>query len=77
MWIIGKLETKFFEPFQMLHPLEKQAYKLEPPKKWRIYDVFYILLLEQNTTKKKQMDENVTKLNAGDNKNEEYEIEAI
>ena len=28
-----KLEVKFFGPFQMLHPLCKQAYKLELPKK--------------------------------------------
>ena len=28
-----KLETKFFGLFQVLHPVEKQAYKLELPKK--------------------------------------------
>ena len=27
-----KLETKFFEPFQVLHPAGIQAYKLELPK---------------------------------------------
>ena len=37
-----------------------------------------MLLLEQNTTKKKQMDENIaTKLGAGDNKSREYKVEAI
>ena len=29
-----KLEAKFFGPFQVHHPIEKQAYKLELPKKW-------------------------------------------
>ena len=47
-----KLEAKFFEPFRVLHPVGKQAYKLELPRNWRIYDVFYVLLLEQDTTKK-------------------------
>lgn len=28
-----KLEFKFFEPFQILHPVGKQAYKLELPKR--------------------------------------------
>ena len=37
-----KLEAKFFGSFRVLHPVGKQAYKLELPKKWRIYDVFYV-----------------------------------
>ena len=28
-----KLEVKFFVPFQVLHPVRKQAYKLELPRK--------------------------------------------
>ena len=46
-----KLEAKLFGPFRGLHPVRKQAYKLEFPKKWRIYDVFHVSLLEQDITK--------------------------
>ena len=41
-----KLEAKFFGPFQVLHSVSKQAYKLKLPRKWRIHDVFHILLLK-------------------------------
>ena len=41
-----KLEAKFFGPFWVLHPIGKQDYKLKLPKKWRIYNVFHVLLLE-------------------------------
>ena len=61
----------------MLHPVGKQAYKLEFPKKWRIYDVFHVSLLEQNSTKKGRV--NNTQLDfefeGGDNK--EYEVNGI
>ena len=49
------LEAKFFSPFQVLHPVDKQAYKLKLPKKLTIYNVFHILLLEQDITKKGQV----------------------
>ena len=61
----------------MLYPIGKQAYKLELLKKWRIYNVFHVSLLEQNTTKKGQV--NDTQLDfefqAGDDK--EYEVDGI
>ena len=41
-----KLEAKFFGPFRVLHPVGKQAYKLELSRKWKIHDVFHMLLLE-------------------------------
>ncbi len=41
-----KLENKFFGPFRVLHAVGKQVYKLELPAKWKIYDVFYVSLLE-------------------------------
>ena len=61
----------------MLYLVGKQAYKLELLKKWKIHNVFYVSLLEQDTTRKEQIDENVTELefDAGDNK--KYKIEAI
>ena len=72
-----KLKAKFFGSFQVLYPVGKQAYKLKLPKKWRIHDVFHVSLLEQDTTKKGQV--NDTQLNfefeAGDDK--EYEVDGI
>ncbi len=76
-----KLENKFFGPFRVLHAVGKQAYKLELPMKWKIHDVFYVLLLEQDTTRKGRVDkalpepEKKFEFEVGDNK--EYEIEAI
>ena len=73
-----KLETKFFGPFRVLYPVRKQAYKLELSRKWKIHDVFHVLLLEQDTTKKGQMDKDVEQMefNTGNNV-EEYKVEAI
>ncbi len=45
---------------------------------WKIYNAFYVSLLEQNTTKKRQVNNTLPeseKFEAGDNK--EFEIEAI
>ena len=56
-----KLEAKFFGPFQVLYPVGSQAYKLKLPKKWTIYNVFYVSLLEQDITKKGQVDEKIVK----------------
>ena len=69
-----KLEAKFFGPFRVLHPVGKQAYKLELPKKWRIHDIFHVSLLEQDITRKRR-EFSVPEFEPGDNK--EYEVEAI
>ena len=73
-----KLEAKFLGLFQVLHPVGKQAYKLELAKKWRIHDVFHLSLLEQDTTKKGRV--NDTQLDfefeAGDD-DKEYEVDGI
>ncbi len=73
-----KLEAKFFGPFRVLHLVGKQAYKLELSKKWKIYDVFHVSLLKQDTTSKGRVDETTSRLefeNEGDG--EEYKVEAI
>ncbi len=73
-----KLEAKFFKPFRLLHPVGKQAYKLELPKKWRIHDVFHVSLLEQDTTRKERVDKTTSRLEfESDSNGEKYEIEAI
>ena len=74
-----KLEAMFFSSFRILHPVEKQAYKFDLPTKWKIHNVFHVSLLEQDTTRKGQMNklfpEPEPKFDAGDNK--EYKVEAI
>ena len=70
-----KLEAQFFRPFWVLHPVGKQAYKLELPKMWRIHNIFHVSLLEQDTTSKERI-KKVPKLDASDD-SEEYEVEAI
>ena len=72
-----KLEAKFFELFRVLHPVGKQVYKLELPTKWRIHNVFLVSLLEQNTTRKEQVDEKVTELDFKTGNKKEYEVKAI
>ncbi len=73
-----KLENKFFRPFQVLHKVGKQVYKLKLPTRWKLYNVFHISLLEQNIIKKKQVNNTLPKsenFEIGDDK--EYEVEAI
>ena len=71
------MEVKFFRPFQILHLVEKQVYKLELHRKCRIHDVFHMSLLEKNTTKKGQIDENMIELDIDNNDNREYKVEAM
>lgn len=70
-----KLKAKFFRLFWVLHLVDKQAYKLKLPKKWKIYDVFHVSLLEQDTTKKEWVNSTLLELDKGDSK--EYEFEVI
>ena len=71
-----KLKAKFFKPFQVFYPVEKQTYKLELPMKWRFYIVFHMSLLEQNITRKGRIDKDATELDAG-NDSGDYKVEAI
>ena len=48
--------NKFFGSFQVLHVVGKQAYKLELSTKWKIHNIFHVSLLEQDTTRKEQVD---------------------
>ena len=62
----------------MLHPVDKQAYKIELPRKWKIHDVFHVSLLEQDTTRKERVDKTTSRLkfkNEGNSK--KYEVETI
>ena len=58
----------------MLHPVEKQAYKLELLKKWRIHDIFHVSLLEQDNTRKGR-EFSVPEFEPSDDK--VYKVEAI
>lgn len=71
-----KLEAKFFDLFQVLYSVGKQAYKLELLKKWRIHEVFHMFLLEWNITKKGQVDENVTQLEFEVNDVKKFEVKS-
>ena len=70
-----KLKIKFFRPFQVLHLVGKQAYKLKLSKWWKIYNVFHVSVPEQDTTRKKRVNKRVTELEVGNSK--EYKIKAI
>ena len=72
------METKFFGLFRVLYPVGKQTYKLELPKKWKIYDMFHVSLLEQDTTRKGRVEEEVRQIEFDTSNNrEEYKVEAI
>ena len=59
--------------------MEKQVYKLKLPKRWKIYNIFYESLLEQDFTSKGQVDKVIENLEfEGDcSDGEEYKVEAI
>ena len=73
------MKVKFFSFFRVLYPIGSQAYKLELLKWWRIYDVFHISLLEQDITKKGQVDKKTVEqleFEVGSN-NKDYKVEGI
>lgn len=75
-----KLENKFFGPFRVLHLVGKQAYKLELSSKWKIHDVFHVLLLEQDTIRKGQVVNNAlleSEREFDTENNKKYKVKAI
>ncbi len=54
---ICKLKAKFFSLFWVFHLIGNQVYKLKLPKSWRIYNIFYVSVLEHDTTRKGRIDE--------------------
>lgn len=40
------ITAKFFKLFQVFHPISKQTYKLELLARWKIHDIFYMLLVK-------------------------------
>ena len=72
------MKAKFFEFFQVLHTVKRQAYRFKLQKKFRIPDVFYMSLLKWNSTRKGQVDMNdAIKLDAANNKSGKYKVEVI
>ena len=70
-----QLEAKFLSLFQVLHPVNKQAYKLKLPKKKRIHNVFHVSLLEQDTLKMGQVSDMQLEFEASNDK--KYEDNGI
>ena len=72
-----KLEAKFLRPFWLLNPVGKEVYKLKLPKRWRIYNVFHISLLEQNIARKEQVDKKVMELEFKISNSNKYKVKEI
>ena len=72
-----KLKAKFLGPFQVLHPVGKQAYKLELPKKWRIHNIFHVSLLKQDTRKKGRVNDTQLDFEFEVGNNKEYKVDGI
>ena len=61
----------------MLHPVGKQAYKLKLLKKWSIHNVFHISLLEQDTIKKRRVNDMQLDFEFEVGNNKEYKVNGI
>ena len=72
-----KLEAKFFRPFWVLYPISKEAYKLKLPRKWRVHNVFHVLVLGQNTIKKGMVSKEIPELDIGNKDSKEYKMKVI
>ena len=76
--VTGSWRQNSLSPSKVLYPVGKKAYKLDFSKKWRIHNVFHVLLLKQNNTRKRRVDDNnnAAELDTGD-ESREYKVEAI
>ncbi len=70
-----KLEAKSFGTFRVLHPVNKQDYKIVLSRKWKIHDVFHVSLLEQDINRTGWVDKATSQLEfEGDGDGEKYEV---
>lgn len=77
-----KLKSKFIGSIQILHPVWKQANKINLLKKWKIHNIFHISQLKQNTTKKERVGKTMYQFEFkgngnGDKANSKYKVKAI
>lgn len=72
-----KLKAKLFGLLKVLYLVGKQVYKLELPKKWRIYDVFHMSLLEQVITKKRWVNKTMYQIELNKSNSKENKVKAI
>ena len=72
-----KLEAKLLGLFQVLHLVGKQTYKLKLPKKWRIYNIFHISLLEQYITENGQVHDIQLVFEFKAYNNKKYKVDSI
>lgn len=54
-----KLEHKYLGPFEILEAVERQAYKLKLPAKWRIHPVFHVSFLERDIRRREAVDQQI------------------
>lgn len=82
-YIKTKCHQKFFGLFKILHPVKKQIYKLKLLKRQIIHDLFHVSLLEQDITKKRQVNETMFQqrfegIDGNDNSDgKKYEVQVI
>ena len=71
------MKAKFLGLFWVLRLVSKQAYNLKLPKKWKIHNVFHVFLLEQDTTKKGQVNDTQLDFEFEAGNGEEYKVDGI
>lgn len=72
-----KLKAKFFNLFQVLFLVKKSSIQIRITKKKKNTQYFYILLLEQETIRKEQVDKNTIRLKFKANNSKEFVVKGI